>query len=279
MSKYHILLGACLLLAATTVTALVKLNRLQAANLSLKSQIAEQEQARARARQAIPPPAPARQAEPVRPPPAVAAPGNDAKLAALEAEVETLRREAAERDAQTASVGQPAATNRTGGRDGGWGRGRRLRDEELAELKKTDPVRFEEIEKQRTEFRERIKSAANDQVSFLESVDTSRWTADQQEIHAKLLANIAAFTDAMTAGAPPPEGGETSRREMFDRMREAGGLMEAEKNMLLYDTAQQMGFDDKGSQEFVEYIQAIDRATSGRGFFSGGRGPRQANSE
>jgi hypothetical protein len=257
-----ILLFLVIVLAATTGPALLKLGRLKAAQARLESRLTAERLAALQKTPAPPPPAPASPTHPA--PGASDRPATIAKLASLEAEVAELRRQAAEREAVPIAVASLVTSNR----DDGRGRGRRFSDEDLAALKEADPARYEEIEKQRAEFRDRIKSAATDQVNFLESVDISRWSAEHQENHARLLANIAAFTEAMTQRTPSAEG-EDGRRAMFERMRETGELMETEQSLLLYDTAQQMGFDEKGSKQFVEYIQTIQKATSPRGFFPG----------
>ena len=46
-------------------------------------------------------------------------------------------------------------------------------------------------------------------------------------------------------------------------------MFAAEQDILLYDAAQQMGFDEDGSWEFVDYIQIIYTVTSPRGLFRG----------
>jgi hypothetical protein len=268
MNKDKVLLVLVLVLAASTVAALIVISRMHSARQQLQAQLTAQTRALAQARLDMAPPPPPPPALPARPAPvSVDRPETAAKLAALEAEVTELRRQAGERAARDVPVARPAETNRDD-----RGRGRRFREEDMAELQKTDPARFAEIEKQRAEFRDRIKTAAADQVNFLTSVDVSRWSAEQQENHARLLANIAAFTDAMTQRNQPAA---TDGRSMWDKIRETGELMETEQNLLLYDAAQQMGFDEKGSKEFVDYIQTIQKATSPRGFFPGfGHGGR-----
>lgn len=266
MNREKIILIVCVVLAGTTATAWLQNVRLRKANEALQNRVVRAPVSVAAPPLSIPP------AKPIPAAVAKAVEADDkAELEALSVEVEELRLRLAERDRKLAEVAERAATNRNNeGRFFRGGEGR-LREAELAELKEKDPERFQEIEKQRTEFRERIKTAAGDQVSFLESVDVTRWPADQQENHARLLELAASFAASLEQ-SPDAAGDEVSRRQMFEKMREAGELMEAERTMLLNDTARQMGFDEKGSKEFVEYIQAIQKATSPRGFFPG-RGP------
>ncbi len=261
MNREKLLATLCLLLAGTTVTALVKINRLHLANQVLQTQLSPPAEAPAAS------PAPALPAlEPAPAAPAVSPAVVSDTVAALETQLATLRQQLAERDQRLAASWNSGNTNRSFRGD------RRMREAELAALKESDPAKYQEIQQQRADFRDRVKTAASDQVSFLESVDVSRWSAEQQENHAKLLATIASFTEAMTRETAPAEGGEESRHQLFERMHEAGQLMETEQSLLLYDTAQQLGFDDKGSREFVDYIETIHKATSPRGFFPGGPG-------
>jgi hypothetical protein len=266
MNREKILAALCLLLAGTSVTALINNNHLHLANQALQSQLSRPSEANP----SRPTPAlPAIEAPPAKPAAAAPAPSPaivSDTVAALETELATLRQQLAERDQRLAAAWNPGNTNRSFRGD------RRMREEELAALKESDPAKYQEIQQQRADFRDRVKSAASDQVSFLESVDISRWSAEQQENHTRLLATIASFTEAMTRETAPAEGGEESRHQMFERMHEAGQLMETEQSLLLYDTAQQLGFDDKGSREFVDYIETIHKATSPRGFFPGGPG-------
>ncbi len=269
MDREKIILGVCVILAATTVTAWVQNHWLQQENNSLRKLAIQ-------SKPAIITMTSAPVVAPVVKPVDVVKTGtasDEAEQKALRDQIEDLQKQVAERDQRLAGYSDRVNTNRDEGRFRG-GEGRMLREAELAELKEKDPERFQEIEKQRAEFRDRIKTAAGDQVSFLESVDISQWPADQQANHVRLLELAASFAAALEQG---PEAmmaaDEISRRQMFEKMHEAADLMEAERTMLLSDTARQMGFDEKGSKEFVDYIQTIQKVTSPRGFFPGRGGP------
>lgn len=255
--KTTVLAALCVALAAVSVGAFLKISRLTGENGRLLREAA--------LKAAAPAPAAPAAVEPKTETPPDRTADFLNQISALEAEVKSLRRQLDDKEKQPLAA---ADTNRNEGRE----RGRRW---DLAAIREADPERAKEIERQRDEFRGRIQETVNDQVAFLQSVDTARWPADMQANHAKLLETIAFFNDLMTKG---PEaagaGGEDRRGQIFTRMREAGELMEKEREMLLADTALSMGLDEKESRDFVNYMQAIDKATSPRGYIPGfgGRG-------
>lgn len=264
----------CILLAATTATALVNNSRLHRRQSRLEAELTRQRSAAGKAAENRPQPVPRPSfqspARTVRPAPPSS--GRDAELEAYRAENQILRAQLNERDPLLAGGTQtnlPPERNRMDrGRRGRW------REEEMENLKKTDPKRFQEIETQRAAFRERIKTDTQDKQSFLASVDVSKWPAEMQENHAKIVALYDKMADAI---AQASEGGSADRegqRELFTQWRETGDLLNAEQEMLLFDTARQLGFEGGDADQFVDYIKTIQNVTSPRGFFPGrGMGP------
>jgi hypothetical protein len=266
----------CLLLLAVTATALVNNGRLRRRQGQLELELARQRLLTAEAAKAAasrPPPAPmpaARSlARTVRSTPAAS--DNDAELEAYRTENQTLRAQLNEQNAPLATGSQtnlPPGNRMDRGRRGRW------QEEEMENLKKTDPKRYQEIETQRTAFRERIKSDTQDKQSFLSSIDVSRWPADMQENHARIVALYDKMAEAI---AQSGEGGSVDReaqRQLFTQWRETGELLNSEQDMLLRDTAQQLGFSGGDADQFVDYIKTIHNVTSPRGFFPGrGMGP------
>ncbi len=202
----------------------------------------------------------------------------------LENEIRELRRLLQDRDRQLAALQAAANAQPTPEADPGReGRGRRRWEEMVAQFRENNPERAAEFDALRANFREQVKTAVNDQVAFLEEVDVTAWEPEDQEIHRKLIDNIRELSNAFLGDTPPNFANAEARQNLFARMRETGELLEQERALLLRDTARQMGYDEAGADEFVQYIETINRVTSPRGFLprmggfgNGGRREREA---
>ncbi|MFC1453277.1 hypothetical protein ACFLSJ_08050, partial [Verrucomicrobiota bacterium] len=180
----------------------------------------------------------------------------------------------AQRDEQIAELKKQAAAAEEAREGRRWRR--QDRAQYMERLKEEDPARYEEIQKQRAEFRERLEVNAGDQYTFLSAVDVSGWPEELQDNHAKVLETVAVVYDAISRASTNGVGEASDvRRRMFRQLRDSREMFAAEREMLLYDAAQQMGFDDGESRQFVEYIQTVDNATSARGLFRRSGPPRE----
>lgn len=266
MNRERIILTICVLLAVVTATALVRNHRLQQGKQDLQDKLTKLQHT-ALSSVSIP-------AEPVEPTNATALvvssemSAEDRKaLESYRSEIQELQLQLTERDLRITELAEQVK-NFEEEREA-RGRRRRRRQEEMAKLKEEDPERYKEIEKQRAEFRERLKTNAGDQYAFLEAVDVSKWPVEWQENHAKLLETVAIINEVINKAAEGGSDERNTRRQMFTQLRESREMFTAEQDMLLYDTARQMGFDEDGSWEFVDYIQTIHNVTSPRGLFRG----------
>ena len=272
MKAERLTLIAALLFAVLSAVSLASLLRVRRELRALEARHnALREEAAALARKPAPPP-------PVDP-----ALTREARLQ-LENEIRELRRLLQERDRQLAALQAasamppPPAAGEEVARDD---LRRRRWEERVAQFREQNPERAAEIEALRINFREQVKTAVNDQVAFLEEVDITGWSPEDQESHRKLIALIRDLSDAFLGETPPNFADAEIRQTLFGQLREAGELLEQERTLLLRDTARRMGYDEDGAREFVEYIETINRVTSPRGFFPrmggpGGRRPEAA---
>ncbi len=202
-------------------------------------------------------------------------------LDGLRRRVAELERELADREAELAKRNSPeAAAPRLPGREDNRQR--------LEQLKKDAPAQYEEKERRREEFRQRITRLEQPRHRFLASVDTRAMSDAQRENHEKLLATLAAL-DAVRAqreqaGAEPGSpADDVFREKMRQSLAELGPLCERERTYLLEQAAYASGYEGADAANFVAYIREAIQSTApqigppgfgGGGVGSGGGGPR-----
>jgi len=181
-------------------------------------------------------------------------------------EIEHLKLQLTQRDEKIAELKEQLKKSE----DPGERRRRRREEREqyMERLKEEDPERYEELQKQRTDFRERLKANAGDQYAFLAEVNVSEWPEELQDNHAKVLRTVARIIEAIHQASTEGEAGRSNvGRQMFRQLRNSREMFAAEREMLLFDAAKQMGFDEDESWDFVDYIQTIQNVTSLRTLF------------
>jgi hypothetical protein len=272
LSRERSLLILCILLVGVTSVAVVARHRLQRHQGHLEAElavlrplalaVAKGQASGAKPAGARTPSAHTKADRPAhRPSPADAEDDNRA----FQAELQSLRTQLNERDRQLANASQ---TNQLADSDSNRGR-RGWREEAMEQLKQTDPERYQEIETQRAAFQERLKTETQDKQSFLESVDISNWPADMQANHVKIMDLYARMADAAARSVEGASSERDAQRSLFSQWRETRDLLQAEQEMLLFDTARQLGFEGGNADQFVEYIKTINQATSPGGLFHG----------
>ncbi len=148
----------------------------------------------------------------------------------------------------------------------------------MERMKTEDPERYKEMQERQQSFRTTMHAENSVRMTYLESLDTSRMTAEQKADHERLLDAISycdSAADYMGPGASEPLT-EDENKQFVEYMRSIGPLMEKERRYILEEIGRAYG-EDGG--EFADYIQGIIDTTSmhgpwrGGGF--GGRGPRR----
>jgi len=246
------------------------------ANGSLRAQLAE----RARAEQAVPAPEPATR-EPATPAAVPAAPepaaDEDVDLSAYNDEMARLQALVAHRDQTITQLRDQL--NNLESRPAPERKSRAERRKEYMEkLKAENPAKYreelqrrEEREQRRADFRERISTHLDSQISYFSDIDVASLPEELQENHQKILDTLGEFQAMMNK-----EGERTreERREMFGKMRGLREAFETERAVLLYDVGRNLGYNDDDAWVFVEHVHQITDMTSVGGMFRGGRGGR-----
>lgn len=196
----------------------------------------------------------------------------DAGAAALRARIKELEARLAQ--TQTAKseerIDERPAGGWLGGRDG-----RPSREEMRANFekwKKENPEEFAKMEKRRQEFMQRRAERAQSKLDFLSSIDTSGMSRKAKETHENLQSLIAQ-REELEAQMHGEEVTDDQRDEIFRQMRETDRAIreagEQERENLLRQTAEALGFSGAEATEIVDTVSEIYEATSS-GF---GRGP------
>lgn len=280
------LLILCILLAAATSTALVANHRLRLHQGQMEAELAQlrplalavakSQAARLSATGSRPLPS-LSHAKTNRPATPLPATDIEADAQAFQAEIQNIR---AHPNSNPAPAEAYSRTNQPAEEDGASrGRRGRWREDDMEKLKQTDPQRFQEIESQRTAFRERLNTDTQDKYAFLSSMDVSQWAADMQANHAKVVDLYARMAEATGQTEGGAAANHDAQRQLFAQWHETGEQLQVEQDMLLYDTAKQLGFEGGNADQFVEYIKTIHQATSPRGFFPGRGMSRQRGTD
>ncbi len=212
----------------------------------------------------------------------IVAADSDEAVKALRARIRKLETAlAAAGDANGASernAGEPPRGER---RDGPDRSGMR---ERMERWRRENPEEFARMEERRKNFMQQRARRAQSKLDFLASIDTSRMSKTAKETHAE-LQELIAKREEMENRMFSPDLSDEDRQELFREMRETDHAIRdrnsQERENLLRQTAETLGFAGEAATEIVDTIGEIYEATSsdhgGRGpggFGRGGRGRR-----
>ena len=198
---------------------------------------------------------------------------HDADLNRLRARIKQLERQLAEQDAAASEepVDQPA-TNRVEG-------SRRFGPPtfaELEEMREKDPERYVQTTNRIAQFRAGWQGRLQNQFDILESADTAHMTEKQRKVHEDYISLLARIDELGEQLNPLADVTEEQRRAAGQEMRESWHklheLQRIERDTLLTQTANALGFRGRKAQEVVEGIKQVYEATGGGGWGRGGRG-------
>lgn len=143
---------------------------------------------------------------------------------------------------------------------------------EMERMKTEDPARYAQMTNGMAQFRQRRLERAQSKIDFLASVDTSKMSSGARMTHEELQALIE--KREMLEDKMRMDMEENERRELFDTMRETDmrihELNGLERENLLVQTAETLGFSGTDAKEIAETVKGIYEATD-NGW--GGRGP------
>lgn len=143
----------------------------------------------------------------------------------------------------------------------------------MEKMKAADPERFAQMTnnfaKRQTERATREAAKAD----FLSSVDTSKMTATAKEVHTQLLA-LTARQQEIETQLHSDDTDDDTRQTLFNEMRQneqqLRTLAVAERETLLTQTAESLGYTGDDATEIVSTIQSIYSSTETHGFHGPG---------
>jgi len=189
--------------------------------------------------------------------------GESAALAALRrrvAELEKLLAEARGTQEEAASNAVAAARRERG--PGRWGGPR------LEELKEKDPARYTEITNKMAQFRQRRQERARAQLDFLSSVDTSRMSKSAKITHANyqdLIARRQELEEQLHAEGITDEERKALFKELHGTSQAMRIMGQSERNVLVEETARNLGFTGDDVKLISETMRDIVDATDSFG--------------
>ena len=142
---------------------------------------------------------------------------------------------------------------------------------DMERIKKEDPERYAQITNSMAQFRQRRLERAQSKIDFLSSIDTSRMSPAMLKVHSDLQGMIEkreAVEEKMRGFLGMTE---EERRETFQEIGEIDGkireLSRAERDNLLVQTAEALGFQGDDAAEIIDTVKSIYEATdNGFGF-------------
>lgn len=143
------------------------------------------------------------------------------------------------------------------------------REERLAERE----ARRAEWQARREAMRERVIAEAQDRRAFFEQVSLEGLAPEYVASHQRLLEAMDEVQVRMAALSDPEltrEEQRDMRRELGQLGRELNGLMGMQREILLNDYAQAMGFQGADARVFIDSIETINEVTNVRGLMRGG---------
>ncbi|MBN1675734.1 MAG: hypothetical protein JXR37_32120 [Kiritimatiellae bacterium] len=142
------------------------------------------------------------------------------------------------------------------------------RAEYMRKLQADNPQRYEELRQRRREMREQITANASDQFTFLSGIDVAGWPQEWQQNHLRLLETIRAVNEVARQTPERPESDSSeARRQMFQAIRDSREMFNAERDMLLYDMARQIGYEEADAWRFADYVALVLQMTTPRSLF------------
>lgn len=143
----------------------------------------------------------------------------------------------------------------------------------LAELRESDPERYEEVMQRREEARQRVQDVfARQAAHFLYRDQAYMSEAERVEYNhmLSLLSEAWQLSGQLQGDDLSPEQRRELRRELMSNMRTLRPMLETERDREFYEMGLQLGYDEYGAADFVNYINEMLEITSFSGMWGGG---------
>ena len=148
---------------------------------------------------------------------------------------------------------------------------------DMERLKKEEPERYAQITNSMAQFRRHRLERAQSKIDFLSSIDTSRMSPAMLKVHSDLQDMIEKREAVEEKMRGFMDMTEEERREAFQEIGEIDGrireLNRAERDNLLVQTAEALGFQGDDAAEIIDTVKSIYEATDSGWGFGGPGGP------
>lgn len=146
--------------------------------------------------------------------------------------------------------------------------------ERMEQFAKENPERYAQMTNGFEQGRRRMQERSQARSDFLASIDTSKMTAAQKEVHQKYLDLTVRQQELQEYMRPDANVSDEDRQAAFQEMRDVGHqireLGRQERDALLAQAAQNMGYSAEEADAVVGQIKDIYQVTEGgRGGFGG----------
>lgn len=193
--------------------------------------------------------------------------GNSADLNRLRARIRDLERQLADKtkapDAEPAEEISPNGDERRKGPP--TAAEMRARFEEM---RVNDPERYTQITNNMAHWRARRQERVQNQFNLLANADTAHMTKAQRKVHES-YQNLLARQEELHEIVNPNNTGTTDEqreaafKELRENWRQLQKLQRTERDTLLTQTANSMGYTGEDAKEVVSAIKAVYEATGG----------------
>ena len=148
---------------------------------------------------------------------------------------------------------------------------------DMERLKKEEPERYAQITNSMAQFRRHRLERAQSKIDFLSSIDTSRMSPAMLKVHSDLQDMIEKREAVEEKMRGFMDMTEEERREAFQEIGEIDGrireLNRAERDNLLVQTAEALGFQGDDAAEIIDTVKSIYEATDSGWGWGGPGGP------
>ena len=148
---------------------------------------------------------------------------------------------------------------------------------DMERIRKEEPERYAQITNSMAQFRRHRLERAQSKIDFLSSIDTSRMSPAMLKVHSDLQDMIEKREAVEEKMRGFMDMTEEERREAFQEIGEIDGrireLNRAERDNLLVQTAEALGFQGDDAAEIIDTVKSIYEATDSGWGFGGPGGP------
>jgi len=147
-----------------------------------------------------------------------------------------------------------------------------VRGDWLDNLREEDPERYEQIQQRRTEMRQRMQDSFARKAAHFLYRDTNFMSEAEQVEHGQMLSLLEdtwRLAERVQDDRLSWEERRPIRAELMEQVAELRPLLESARDRELYDLGRQLGYDEAGAAQFVEYINDMHEVSSFTGIFRG----------